>query len=593
MIQKFGKEKILFVVGIVFLFSCQKYVWMLNRYLNPFWYAACFAVLMYMYVQTLNTPPKRRELLIGLPFALVLSMVFVVGKKISFNDDVFGNYGTNFIYPLEFKDIVGVLCWVPLVFCFIYGMCCVAKKSSLAIQKTELNKKESFVLWAVLSGFIIICWLPYLLAYYPGVVVGDSVASINQALNLTPYTNHYPVMYTLFIKFFLEIGNLLGSYNIGVFLYTSIQYVIMAATAGYCVFWMIKKKLPWVLVLITEFYFASTRIFAVYAISMWKDPLFSAALLLFCLLLVDIGLSKGEKLKEYKVCIAFIALGAVIIFWRNNGIYLIFGVALILAFVYRKRFIKLGFAALTLVIVSSLIQGPIYDLAGVEKDTVVESLGVPIQQLAGVIVKDRELTEAQKEVLFQILPEHQWKVLYTPACVDSIKFNGEFNQQYLEEKLGDFIKVWFQLLIPNLDVYMESYLMETIGFWQIGMKNSAGYYYFYVYPDNNFNIHRVDMAERLFGIALEEELMWWISYISTGAMVWLVLMGAVMTWMQKKYALLLGYFPPVLLWLIIMVATPIAFSFRYIYLFAFGLPVFLVLPFWKDEMISKEIIGHE
>ena len=81
--------------------------------------------------------------------------------------------------------------------------------------------------------------------------------------------------------------------------------------------------------------------------------------------------------------------------------------------------------------------------------------------------------------------------------------------------------------------------------------------------------------------------------MSTGALVWLVLLGGLLTWMQEKYALLLGFFPPVLLWLTIMVATPIAFSLRYIYLLAYGLPLFLLLPFLRVETEAEEIITKE
>ena len=579
---KLQNRKFLFGIGIGVLIFCQAYVWMLNRYLDPLCYVLCFALLAFMYVQTCKEPPKRREIIIGGVFSLILSMVFVVGDKISFNDDVFGPYTVNFIYPLTIQDWIGVLCWIPLVFVVIYGLCCVARRNAVPIQEGKISKKRGLLLWALLSGFIMICWLPYLLAYYPGVVVGDSIASLNQALGKTPYTNHYPVMYTLFVKLFMEIGGATGSYNRGVFLYSFVQYALMAATAGYSVYWMLRKKVPWILVVIAELYYAFTRIFAVYAISMWKDPLFSAALLLFSLLLLDIGISKGEKLKEKKTIVSFVLLGIIIIFWRNNGIFLVAVISVILAIVYRKRFLKLGISALSMILVCMLIQGPIYDVLGIQKDTVEESLGVPIQQIAGVIAEDRELTAEQEQVLFQLLSETEWKESYTPAIADSIKFHNDFNEQYLEENLGDFLKVWIQLLPSNLDIYVEAYLMETLGFWQIGLENSAGFYYFYV-DGNDFGIQRVDMAEKLLGIPLEDELMWWVDYMSTGALVWLVLLGGLLTLLQKKYDLLPGFLPPILLWLTIMLATPIAFSLRYVFLLAYGLPLFLLLPFLRTD----------
>lgn len=584
---KSEKKKILFGIGICFLIFCQIYVWVLNEYIDSFWQVICFAVLASMYVQTWKNPPGKRELLIGGFFSLVISVVFVVGEKVNFNGDVYGSYVSNYMYGMLIGDWIGVLCWAPQVFIVLYGLCCVIKKVFIPIAEQRVKKRE-LLLWILSSGFIMLCWLPYLFAFYPGVVVGDSLASINQALNASPYTNHYPVLYTLFVKIFLEIGGITGSYNHGVFLYSCVQCFLLATTAGYFVYWMIRKRVPWILIIMVELYFAFSRIFAVYAISMWKDPLFSAALLLYCILLLDIGISNGEKLKETKTLLQFIVLGFVIIFWRNNGIFLVAAVSLLLAFVFRKKFLKMGIGTIAMLLVSVLIQGPIYDAVGIGKDTVAESLGVPIQQIANVVVNDRELTAEQEQILFQVFPEERWKEFYTPASVDSIKFHEEFNQQFLEDNVGKFLGVWFQLLPSNLDIYVDAYLMETIGFWQIGIRNSAGYYYFYV-EENNYNIQRVDMAESLLGIPLEEELMWWIDYISTGALVWLVLVSGMLIVLQKKYVLLWGVLPAVLLWLTIMLATPIAFSLRYIFLLAFGLPFFVLLPFLKVEKKSGGI----
>lgn len=41
---------------------------------------------------------------------------------------------------------------------------------------------------------------PYLIVYWPGLIFGDLLSSLSQALGSAPLSNHHPVAYTLFLK---------------------------------------------------------------------------------------------------------------------------------------------------------------------------------------------------------------------------------------------------------------------------------------------------------------------------------------------------------------------------------------------------------
>lgn len=576
-----GKLDKLLYIGSGVIGVCQFYIWQLSAPINPFTFMGCFAVLVLCYKQLLYKLPTKRERLICGCFSVLLSLVITEGNNVVFNNDIFGSYRDNYIQPLVVTDLLECVCYVPQIFLLIYNLYLLTKKFSFEISTPELTTKKRIGIWFGCSAFIMACWLPYLFAFYPGVIVGDSVASINQAMGISAWSNHYPVIYTLFINGFMKLGELLGSYNIGAFLYTCTQFLLMAVTAGYCGLWLVEKGTPRILVLLTVVFFGGSSVFAVYAITMWKDPLFTAQLLLFSLLLADIGIEKGSNLNTIKQIVQLALISLFVIFWRNNGIYLVCAAMILLAIVYRKRFLRAGIGMLLVIFVSMTVQGPIYDRLGIEKDTVSESLAIPLQQVASVVAEDVELTPEQQNVLFQILPEEDWKASYKPTIADPLKFHANFDQHYLAQHVGDFLKVWAELLFPHFGTYVESYLMETIGFWQIGIKNSNSYVYYYVYEDNAFDLHRVDWFERLWGVSAEEKLSGVVDFLSTGGVVWLVLLCAVLLWMQKKYALMLGMMPAVLLWATVMIATPIAFSMRYILLLAYGLPVFAILPFMK------------
>ena len=45
----------------------------------------------------------------------------------------------------------------------------------------------------------ILCWLPYFLYQYPGIMTPDSINQLEQVLHVIPYSNHHPFLHTLLI----------------------------------------------------------------------------------------------------------------------------------------------------------------------------------------------------------------------------------------------------------------------------------------------------------------------------------------------------------------------------------------------------------
>ena len=67
-------------------------------------------------------------------------------------------------------------------------------------SKTE-NKK-----WILTVGTLIsLCWLPFFLAFYPGVGMNDEIYVMQDPIGMT----NQPIMYNLFLAFFYKAGLLL------------------------------------------------------------------------------------------------------------------------------------------------------------------------------------------------------------------------------------------------------------------------------------------------------------------------------------------------------------------------------------------------
>lgn len=519
-------------------------------------------------------------------FSLLFTLLFIQGSHITFSGNIAGSLKKNYITAWTIKDLGIFLLFFVAIFVLLSLLNFIAGNFSVTKRNT-LSDKATLVYVLILSAFLLLCWSPYLLSYYPGSVLADSLVSIRQALSERITSNHYPVVYSLFVGVFIKIGLFLGNINTGVFLYSLCQSFLMAATLSFTLVWLYRKGVNKIILLIFFLFYGIMPFFPTYAIILWKDPIYSCALLLLMLLLFEVAASKGTILASNRVIGAFVFLFAVISFFRNNGIYTAILCSLILFFYYRKQMLRAFVVFLCFIGIYFAITGPLYTKLGIESEFV-ESLGIPLQQLGYTIANDGELTPSEEEFLFTLLPEQHWKKNYRPCIVDTIKWDSEFNASYLEENKLTFIKVWASALTRNFGNYINAYCLETFGFWKPLVQNSYGYVDTYI-SDNELSIVPTDMFARIFGISIQENLASFRPMMGSGTLLWCFLVCLYLCIMQDKKSWFI-LVPAFANWLVILLATPVAFSLRYVYIFALGLPLGICLPFIvgeKEEGVSR------
>lgn len=207
---------------------------------------------------------------------------------------VFSSYlvKENFILDKGFAiEMIGFafLFWFSWIvinsFCLLFKWISGSKfLQSIDITKTGVvGERRNFLCYYI---FILLMWLPYFLTWYPGVIFADSANSIYQALGIQQWSNHFPVVYTLLIKACIQIGIIFRDLNIGYAIYTLLQMIIMAGVLAYVVCWLRHKGFS-LLAVCCCLYYAFDPCFPQHAIAMWKDGIFSAALLFLSLHLFD------------------------------------------------------------------------------------------------------------------------------------------------------------------------------------------------------------------------------------------------------------------------------------------------------------------
>ena len=521
----------------------------------------------------------KKEGILFIIFSVVLATIIILGRMAVFNGDVGGGADQNYFREFEPWDaLYFILIAVAVLFVLILLDRMRRKEIFRVVMQWDLSEVVGWKVYLAVFILILLAWLPYLLALSPGSVLEDSLDSVSQILDPSvPVNNHHPVLYTLYVGIFVKAGLFLGNINIGVFLYSVVQAGVMAGTIAYTIMIMCRKAIPVLFTGAAMIWYMFMPFFPDYAMTMWKDPIFSCALLWMSLLLMELAEEK-EKICSRRWLIKYMAVCLITAFFRNNGIYVVvlsIAAAAILCRGKLKRFLCTMLAVLA---AYYAITGTVYNWCGIRTEFV-ESVGIPLQQIAAVVVNDGDISQEEEQFLYALLPEEEWKNSYAPCLVDKIKWNGQFNDEFLEENKTRFLKVWMSLLVNNFPEYVKAYGMETLGFWKIGVQDEYGYIDTFI-AENGYGIHESSTLQKITGSGLNEFVRNFRIYVGSGTLLWLIL-GAALFVLRDKSSFWIVFIPALGNWMTTMIAAPVAFSFRYVYIFALGLPLFLSLPIWR------------
>ncbi|MGI6283009.1 DUF6020 family protein [Caproicibacterium sp. XB2] len=540
---------------------------------------------LFLLLRQISQVHNRRLFVCNAVFSLLLAISFIAGNKANLQSgQTMSSFLHNDLLPLAALGAVFFICFSCMSdFIGRHPVHLCRKRRRLSPGK----------MWLASTLVLFFSWIPCLFVFYPGNISGDSVACIVRALGKVPLSNQQPLLYILLIRPVLQFAFAIGrDINFGAALFLTLQTAVMAVVIGYFFCWLTQKgAAPWIQILCMA-YFVLNPVFSIYAVTMWKDILFSAFTLLYLLQLYNILQSGGEKLQSLGYLVGFVLLNILLCFLRNNGYYLVFVTLVILAVLYRKYWKRVLPAFLAVLILVPVIQGPGYKAANVAASPFAESVGIPLQQIGYTVANDGAVTVEQKAFLNQILPLDTMKKSYRPYIVNPIKFNSAFNNNFLESHKGEFIKVWAQMLRPNWKKYVKAYLMETVGYWHIGTANWIALYgavdpemcrmVGIVQPDAvSFAWSRGAVKNSL--DCLQKQIPVLSLILSIGFLFWAVLYAAFQMIIQKRRKKLLLLVPLLLLWLTLMVATPTFCEFRYMFAFSVAFPLVVLLSFPVEQ----------
>ena len=521
----------------------------------------------------------------------VLYLIFSILFSFTF---VFGLNSRNLGFRAQVEEIVPIWTSIMLLEFIIIALITflliktLMAKLDFSFGKSVNNPKKVFWLSFLFIAFV---YLLTSLVYYPANILPDSMNSLNHTL-LSPevaLSNHHPICYSALISLFLNIGKNLLKFDLlkSIYLYTLFQILYISFVIAYSMKLLAELKTNRIIVIGCILIYALFPHFNMFAVTMWKDPLFSASIMLLSTLLIKVLVDpQYENSWQYLVLITISLL--FVLFFRNNGIYIVlatFCFLLILSKLNITKIIMIGY-----VVFYFLFTGIGYDLLNIEK-VKVEAFAVPLQQTAYTLqVDDKMFNEEDLLFLNKILPIETWKEAYTPRCVDDIKWNKNFDKNFFAENINDFLKIYIRTLPKALRYYVDSYLCATQGFWDPVNQTNHEYYSTQIgIISNNHGIYQRDiLAER--GIDAKPYFSS-MPLVSTGLMFWLILLSMIVLFFNYGKKILIFTIPYISLWVTLMVATPLAFGARYALPLFYGAPVCLVLAFNKKLCFANSPNG--
>lgn len=566
-----------------------------NSIFSVFVWMLCFYAVK-ISLETIDLADKRAWLL-----AAILSALFTAAMLFGVRLDSVEN--------VNFKD-AGLWISLPVLTClftvlvrkfwnFLGGM--EEKRAALAVRdmaafSPRLGDRAADL---VTFCFLLMCWLPVLLAVYPGFFVYDAQDEYLQVASRT-FTTHHPLVHVLLLGGIIcAVHKVTDSYNLGIACYTLCQMLVVSGGFTFLLAYLRKQKVSRTLRIISMLYFGLFPVIVMFTLCSAKDALFTTALLLLLICLLEMNWHSDSFFASRGWLALSAASAAAMMLFRNNGLY---AVLFLLPFLigyqkkYRKRVILWAAVAVAGCL---LVNGGLKVVLQADDSENQEILTVPIQQLARTYKYAPEaFSEEDKDILHEILSEEALS-MYNARLSDPVKYRFQ-NGAFAADK-ARYLKLWVRIGLKKPLSYLNAWLMTSYGFWypdtviNVYAGNSV---FTFTYEDSSYfgyeveepgvresKIPWLDEAYRRLSLEIEQEKVPILSMLfSPGGLFWFFAFVCSYMLYRKNYHLLMPCIMVLAVWLTVILGP--TYLPRYVLILWFALPLFAAFLLEEERFRS-------
>ena len=350
------------------------------------------------------------------------------------------------------RNVIFLVTWFTSAFLFL-----VITLFFIKFQlKTTNYKTRGKGAWLLFTLPMIAGWGIYWLTFFPAIMTPDSIRQWGQVIN-GQFNDALPVVHTLLVILVTRLW--FSPAAVIVF-----QGIALALTVAWGIKLLSDQGLPawagWGLAVL----FAISPVNGNMVATLWKDIPYSTCLLLFSLMILKIVFSRGAWLSERFTWFWLTLVSLGISLFRLNGLPVPLLSLIILALAYRKQWkmaaLSLGF----FLGIWLMIQGPVYDLLKVDRNTGF-NLQVFIHHIAAHVASGSQLTSTEADLAAGILPLDQWDY----DCCTNIPIwrQPAYSEPRFTEKAADIRRLFFSLALKEPEVEFRHLVCVSSLVWEL------------------------------------------------------------------------------------------------------------------------------
>jgi hypothetical protein len=457
---------------------------------------------------------------------------------------------------------------------------------------------------------ILIVWAFYMIAFYPIVLSPDPSNQIIQYFNVPNkyvewviqrdpkvfMTAHHPITQTYLIGWAISLGRMMGSDNLGLFIYTLGQTLIYSSVLAYSIKFMNKFKIKSKFTIIVLLMYMFVPMYAFYTVSAVKDTLYTTFMFIYVLFLYDYIKNYKDKNIEISKLAIFTISSLLLCLFRNNGVYIMILTLPFILLYNKKNIFKVLIAFLLFMIPYYSFNHILVPALGVSPGSPREMLSVPFQQTARV-VRDYpdDVKSNERKIIDKILDYETLASRYKGELSDPVK--NEYNKNTTKEDLKEYFKVWFDMGLRHPVTYVDATLNNIYGYLAPNKHKWYIYYNYYdlVTEDNlvNYKYNKMgwlrDILAGYGNVFPHIPVVGLLSNIAFNFW-WMLILAAYI--IEKKKKNLLIVLIPLFLSVAVCFVGPANTYFRYTMPYIFLLPTLSVLLI-NDIRGEKDVKGKE
>lgn len=375
-------------------------------------------------IQLLKDEIKTKEILkeyFKLKYIFVLLLLLIGNTFIMFGYPLFLN-NSFIVCDLEkiFKFILGFLWVMPINLCIL--MFFERKINEKKVEKHN-NKKLIIIPFVIIT----LIWSFYLFINSPGSLTSDSVDQYLQAIGLRRITQYHPALMTIILR-------------ISTFIFKStIPYLIFQILFGAFTITLIlnelyKKGVKFGKIILISILVALLPQNLTMIVSLWKDIIYTIALLLMTYLFWKIATNREEFFKSKIMILLLIISFVLVTLYRHNGIGpFLFGIIYFVYNAIRYKDKKIWATIFVIIFTIVLVKGPIFTLFDVDKKNTITSNYSAISNnvvrvTASILQNGKKVSSDITKVTDNYANEELLIKYYDKYNIDKLTFNAEIDK---------------------------------------------------------------------------------------------------------------------------------------------------------------------